>query len=352
MENKFHLKEKKKNKLFNKKKQIYKYINRGYEELTCINLIFFKLFSFFFLLFIYLIENNTNISKKINKYIKSWTNNISVCLCVIARHENLYAKEYVNHYKKLGYNHIFIYDNNDKDGERFEDVIQKEINSGFVSILDWRGNRGYTENEGPQLDVYRDCYEKNNKYYDWLSFHDFDEFLEIYPKNLKIQDFLGNERYKHCQSLKLNFLMFSDNDLLYYDNRPLQVRFTEPLYTNIDNTVIKSTIRGGLKENYWKNAKNTHTSLMNITSCNTNGEIIDNKSMFNKKYNFTYAALKHYYPKSLEEYVRKLIRGRATLKYTPLNTNEEKHKRMKNFFYYSKKTEEKVNLYKKLLNIT
>jgi hypothetical protein len=41
----------------------------------------------------------------------------------------------------LGYNHIFIYDNNDKDGERLEDVIQKYIDEGFVSITDYRGDR-------------------------------------------------------------------------------------------------------------------------------------------------------------------------------------------------------------------
>lgn len=41
----------------------------------------------------------------------------------------------------MGYNHIFIYDNNDKDGERLEDVIQKYIDEGFVSITDYRGDR-------------------------------------------------------------------------------------------------------------------------------------------------------------------------------------------------------------------
>ena len=33
---------------------------------------------------------------------------LTICLCVIAKKENLYAKEYVNHYKKLGYKHIYI----------------------------------------------------------------------------------------------------------------------------------------------------------------------------------------------------------------------------------------------------
>ena len=64
---------------------------------------------------------------------------LSVCLCIIAKKENLYAKKFVNHYKKLGYNHIYIYDNNNINDEKFEDVIQDEINSGFVTIINFRG---------------------------------------------------------------------------------------------------------------------------------------------------------------------------------------------------------------------
>ena len=40
-----------------------------------------------------------------------------VGLCIICKEENLYIKEFIEHYKNLGYNHIFICDNNDIDGE-------------------------------------------------------------------------------------------------------------------------------------------------------------------------------------------------------------------------------------------
>ena len=46
------------------------------------------------------------------------------------------------------------------------------------------------EKPTPQRFAYTDCYEKNNKNYDWLSFFYFDEFLEIRPKAKNIQDFL------------------------------------------------------------------------------------------------------------------------------------------------------------------
>ena len=110
---------------------------------------------------------------------------LKVCLCTIGKQENLYIKEFVIHYKKLGYNHIFIYDNNDINGERIDSIIN---NSDFISIIDYRGYRNKKNNS--QYEAFYDCYKKNNRKFDWLSFFDLDEFLEIIPNNQTIQEFL------------------------------------------------------------------------------------------------------------------------------------------------------------------
>ena len=47
---------------------------------------------------------------------------IKICLCVIAKNENKYLREFVEYYKTIGYNKIFLYDNNDIFGEKFEEV--------------------------------------------------------------------------------------------------------------------------------------------------------------------------------------------------------------------------------------
>ena len=64
--------------------------------------------------------------------------NTKVCLCVIGKKENLYALEFVEHYKnwnKIIYLYIiFIYDNNDIDGERFEEILYNHISNKFVTI--------------------------------------------------------------------------------------------------------------------------------------------------------------------------------------------------------------------------
>ena len=38
--------------------------------------------------------------------------NTSIALCAIGRRENQYAPEWVSHYRALGFDHIYIYDNN------------------------------------------------------------------------------------------------------------------------------------------------------------------------------------------------------------------------------------------------
>ena len=316
-----HSRSSKTRKKFNNKRTIFKYL-----FLIILTIAFFIL--------------NKN-SLKISKTIKA-------CVCVIGKKENLYAKEYVNYYKSIGYNHIFIYDNNEKNDEKFEDVLQEEKKSNFVTIIDMRDNKYRLLDGGPQCYAFKDCYKKNNKDYDWLSFFDFDEFLDVTPKFKNIQEFFGNKIFDKCINIKINFLFYSDNELLHYDPRPLQERFTKPLYSHRNNAVVKSTIRGGLNFNYWDRGCTPHTScLTKVRSCTSFGKRIGYKDWYYKP-NFTYARLKHYYSKSVEEYAVKIRRGGS---FTLRKWNEkQKRRKIGNYFKYNKRTKEKVELFKKLFD--
>ena len=50
------------------------------------------------------------------------------------------------------------------------------FNSNYVTIIDYRGYY----NKDSQYKAYYNCYKNYNKKYDWLSFFDFDEFLELF----------------------------------------------------------------------------------------------------------------------------------------------------------------------------
>ena len=68
-----------------------------------------------FLLFLIILRK---ITKSVNK--------LKVCLCSIGKTENLYVQEYVEYYRKLGYDKIFLYDNNDKNEEAFQDILNNK----------------------------------------------------------------------------------------------------------------------------------------------------------------------------------------------------------------------------------
>ena len=260
---------------------------------------------------------------------------LKVCLCTIGKKENLYIKEFVEHYRKIGYNKIFLYDNNDLNGERFEDVIQKEINEGFVSVINYRGYKKC------QLLSYIDCYKNNKLKYDWISFFDIDEFLELKPPNLNVQDFLGDIKFYKCQNIKINWVFYYKNSL-YYENKPLEKKNNYIIYANKH---IKSTVRGNLPTNYWNSEGNPHSSFEKFTSCSSSGKIIDYQSPYNDPPDTSFAILKHYQYKSFEEYCIKLNKGKAD------NLNENFKKILNKFYEENKSNKEKVKIMEKIFKI-
>ena len=121
---------------------------------------------------------------------------IKVCLCTSGKNENLYVKEFVEHYKKYGVDKIFIYDNNDLNGEVFDEVISYYIKSGYVKIINFRGQNKI------QLKAMNDCYKNNFLKYNWFMFFDMDEF--IFLKNIyDIKSFLNQSIFDECQIILL-----------------------------------------------------------------------------------------------------------------------------------------------------
>ena len=74
--------------------------------------------------------------------------------------------------------------------------------------------------------LYNDCYYNYFDKYDWIIFNDIDEYL--YLKNYNnIKIFLNRPVFKKCENIQLNWVLFTDNNYIYYENRSLLERFTE-----------------------------------------------------------------------------------------------------------------------------
>ena len=299
-----------------------------------------KKLSLLILLIIILNIKATRIFSPHLKYLKN-IKDVKVGLCAIGKKENLYVQEYVKHYKNIGYNHIFLYDNNDIGDEKLEDVLYNEVNSGFVTIINKRGIKNQ------QGISYKDCYEKNKKEYDWLSFFDMDEFLFI-KHNKTVQEFLSDEKYKKCMTVKVNWLFYTDNDLVYYENKPLNERFTTYRLDYFPNIHIKSTVRGNLSRNYWSSLNNPHTSTVRYLTCNTLGQKIKFDTPFNPP-NYDFAYIKHFSTKTIEQFCNKVRRGYVSRDFQLNKKNWAK--RFNNFFLLNKKTKEKLDYIKSKFQI-
>ena len=264
---------------------------------------------------------------------------LKILLCTIAKEENKYIKEFVEHYQKLKVNKIIIYDNNDIDSENFTDILKNEISNNFVKIINYRGF------EQPQIKALNNCYEKNNKRYDWIAFYDVDEFLHIINYT-DLNKFMSLPRFKKCQSILINWKYYGDNDLLYYEPKPLSERFTKPFYFNNSHENIKykvsaakTIVRGGLKIE-WMHLPHY---LKNTINCRPDGSILYN---YFSPPQYSIAYLSHYTTKSTEEFAERLIRGDVFL-----NSSSEyiKNRIFQYYFLINSKTKEKIDLFRKKL---
>lgn len=222
-----------------------------------------------------------------------------VAVCVIGRMENRYAVEFVEHYKKLGVDKIIIYDNNRKDEQHFEDVLQKYIDKGLVDIIDFR------DKTGAQNLAYNNCYAQYGKDYDWIGFFDFDEFLAL-PKGTKIGKWL--QQFDKASVVLVNWQIMTDGGLVTDDGRNCATRFKKPISDSLKRTDgqvfnrhVKSIVRGGLSGVEFR--LNPHTpSKPALTCVNVKNEQVAQSAFAN--ITDSPVRLHHYMTKTIEEYAQ------------------------------------------------
>lgn len=220
---------------------------------------------------------------------------MKVALCCIGRLENQYAVEYVDYYKSIGFDNIFIYDNNHDGEEHFEDVLQSYIDDGFVTVIDYRNK------EAAQLLAYNDCYSKYGNEYDWIAFFDFDEFLTL-VKDKDIKSYLSH--FEGFQGVKINWMVYTDNNLVKNDGKKVLERFTTPMdydkcvtYKFPENYHVKSILR--TRNGFVWNG--TPHNINGVKYADSDGNET-NDSPF-QKYSYESAYIKHFTTKTIEEFI-------------------------------------------------
>ena len=297
------------------------------------------------------IANNRIIESLKERYHRRWTQYTrtgKIALCCIAKKENEYIRFFVEYYKALCFDKIFIYDNNDPDNERFEEVINDYIQSGFVDIVDYRGKKV------AQLSAYQDCYEKYNKEYSWMAFFDIDEFFTFADGTKDIHKFLLQWKFLPFQLIHVNWMVYGDNELLDNDGRNVTERFVNPIVpfnfippnsTFPENNHVKTIIRGGLPFISWR--ETPHTPVVRYyRCCQPDGYEVSAVSPL-ALFDNSIAYLRHYSTKTIGEWIRnKMKRGIP-------DRDEQQWKDTLDidfFFRFNKRTEEKMTYVQEYMN--
>lgn len=173
---------------------------------------------------------------------------MKVALCAVAKNENAYIDEWVRYHIDLGYDRIYLYDNNDPDAPFVGGCISPEYRDR-VEIIAAPGNY-----RSRQFAIYNDWIQRHSDGWDWCSFIDIDEFV-VTGKGC-IKDLLATMP-DDCRFMILSWQIFGDGGTVEGDeSQPVRSRFTQRWGGDKDfwNRSIKSTVRCGDKTIRARNA--------------------------------------------------------------------------------------------------
>lgn len=239
---------------------------------------------------------------------------MKIAVCAVIRMENLYVREWVEYYRDMGFDNVILYDNNADDEEKLSDIIDDYIKSGFVIVDD---SFKYATNF--QVKAYNNCIMKRADDFDWIIFLDLDEFLTFTQKT-DVKQYL--DKFEDVDEICFNWMMFDDNDLIYYDSRPVVERFTRPCplgaryqhYTFSDNCHVKSFLHVS------RNPKMRFGPHPHVAQYTTDIVMPDGSKKLNgsepwvaedtSAINYDVAYIRHYVMKTIDEFInRKLKKG-------------------------------------------
>lgn len=234
---------------------------------------------------------------------------MKICLVTVARWEEDYILEWVEHYKNIGIDKIFLGDNNDSIyTPKLTNILNNYIDTGFIEIT------CYHDMNRIQCLHYRNIYNMYKSEFDWFCFFDCDEYLAC--DNIK--KMLANNKYLNYNAIWVPWVIYDNNGLLKLDKtKTLQSQLTtisKNMHTCTKcKTICRNNIINGDPSIHIMHGDNVNYCFVTGTHIVPNNYGINYKDLSNNinlniiLKNFH---LKHYFLKTPDDYIKKIQRGR------------------------------------------
>lgn len=224
--------------------------------------------------------------------------NKDVIIAVICKREKEYIREFVEYHLKLGFDKIYVGDNNDDVDEHYDGILADLIKDNKVAILNYR--------HAPSQQIQFYNYIIDNIDYEWCAFIDCDEFLTFNNNSgfSNIKSFLNQNR--QIDNYHVNWMCFGDcGNIVNNGEGGVLERFPNPLpfnktheYDFPENYHIKSILRKNTNVHF----VNPH-SVFTDNAYNPKGEKVHN-GCFSAPYDYSILFIRHYMTKTLDEWCR------------------------------------------------
>ena len=240
-----------------------------------------------------------------------------VIICAIAKHENDYIEEWSKHHFNIGFDKIYIIDDNEDDYPNISKIpyINQQINNDKLTIIKLKDI--CTSENYRQMNIYSNFYTQFN--FQWCLFIDIDEFL-ILNKHNNIKDYLNQDWCKNACCINFVWKQFGDNEKIFKEKGLVVDRFPIPSkkFITYNNNEIEHKIIIRKINNASISMLNPHMAYIkgnveNLKYYENNGTLCKSISPYSI-INYDDIQLNHYYTKSMEEYVKtKLKRNRIDI---------------------------------------
>ena len=225
---------------------------------------------------------------------------------LLIKDENRYLKEWLDWHLNLGFEHVYIYDNGEKDHVKdVVDLYAAEMQQK-ITVIDWTGHHTHI-----QQDAYNHFLSNHKADVRWGLFIDSDEFLRFTDgETTDVNTFLRSyEDYTEVWGYEVEY---DANGQETYEDKPVRERFTR-----------QTDVREGF---YWKNfiqVNRIDSFLMHYAYYDESKHLLFKDEQSNQDL----FVIDHYYTKSWEEWKKKIMeRGGADPNY---------HKALREFFFYN-----------------
>lgn len=183
---------------------------------------------------------------------------MNVGICALAKYENEYINDWVKYHIGIGFDHIWLFDNNEQDypyvGRRIDEDLKDK-----VTIINYRMHQNLDTT--PNVPCYNNFIECWSEGLDWCAFIDIDEFITM-DNYTNVKDWLANAP-EECEGVVLNWRLFGDDGIVEGDESvPVIDRFKTDIsrkFEGVGNSSLPFIYKSIIRCNHRKVCKSPST---------------------------------------------------------------------------------------------